>query len=128
MPEPIPFPSAVSPVRRALVSVHDKTGVAEFARELASRGVRIVSTGGTAAHLKKEGVEVESVEETTGFPEILGGRVKTLHPKIFAGVLADDTRDDHASDLARAAIEAFDLVVVNLYPFEKTVAAGKGRS
>src|SRR6266498_2720948 len=85
MPEPIPFPSAVSPVRRALVSVHDKTGIVELARELASRGVRIISTGGTAAHLKKEGVEVASVEETTGFPEILGGRVKTLHPKIFGG-------------------------------------------
>jgi len=75
MPEPIPFPSAVSPVRRALVSVHDKTGIVELARELASRGVRIISTGGTAAHLKREGIEVASVEETTGFPEILGGRV-----------------------------------------------------
>ena len=124
MPEPIPFPSSVSPVRRALISVHDKSGIARLARELAGRGVRIVSTGGTAAHLQAEGVEVESVEETTGFPEILGGRVKTLHPKIFGGVLADETRDDHASDLARAAIEAFDLVVINLYPFEKTVARG----
>src|SRR6266540_2945809 len=124
MPEPIPFPSAVSPVRRALVSVHDKTGIVELARELASRDVRIISTGGTAAHLKKEGVEVVSVEETTGFPEILGGRVKTLHPKIFGGVLADETRDDHANDLAGAAIEAFDLVVVNLYPFEETVSRG----
>src|SRR5262249_33177620 len=124
MPEPIPFPSAVTPVRRALISVHDKTGVAELARELASRAVRIVSTGGTAKHLQHEGVEVESVEATTGFPEILGGRVKTLHPKIFGGVLADDTREDHASDLARAAIEAFDLVVVNLYPFEETVKRG----
>jgi len=124
MPEPIPFPSTVTPVRRALISVHDKKGVAGLARELASRGVRIVSTGGTAKHLQEEGVEVESVEATTGFPEILGGRVKTLHPKIFGGVLADDTRDDHASDLAKAAIEAFDLVVVNLYPFEETVARG----
>jgi phosphoribosylaminoimidazolecarboxamide formyltransferase/IMP cyclohydrolase len=124
MPEPIPFPSAVTPVRRALLSVHDKTGIAELARELAARGVRIVSTGGTAAHLEKEGVEVESVEQTTGFPEILGGRVKTLHPKIFGGVLADDSREDHAGDLARSAIEAFDLVVVNLYPFEETVARG----
>ena len=114
MAEPIPFPSAVTPVRRALVSVHDKTGIAELARELASRGVKIVSTGGTAVHLKNEGVETGSVEETTGFPEILGGRVKTLHPKIFGGVLADETRDDHASDLAKTAIEAFDLVVVNI--------------
>ncbi len=124
MPEPIPFPTAVTPVRRALLSVHDKTGVAELARELSARGVKIISTGGTAEHLKKSGVEVSSVEETTGFPEILGGRVKTLHPRIFGGVLADETREDHASDLAKAAIEAFDLVVVNLYPFEDTVARG----
>jgi phosphoribosylaminoimidazolecarboxamide formyltransferase/IMP cyclohydrolase len=117
-----------TPVRRALVSVHDKTGVAEFARELAAAGVRIVSTGGTAAHLKESEVPVSLVEELTGFPEILGGRVKTLHPKVFAGVLADDSRDDHRGDLERQAIEAFDLVVVNLYPFEKTVAAGKTRA
>src|SRR6266511_3396376 len=124
MPEPIPFPSTVAPVRRALISVHDKSGIAELARELAERGVKIISTGGTAAYLKKEGVEAGSVEETTGFPEILGGRVKTLHPRIFGGVLADESRDDHATDLAKAAIEAFDLVVVNLYPFEATVARG----
>ncbi len=122
MPEPIPFPSAVTPVRRALLSVHDKTGVAELARELAARGVQLVSTGGTAAHLKSAGVPVASVEETTGFREILGGRVKTLHPKIFGAVLADETRDDHVRDLTEAAIEAFDLVVVNLYPFEATVS------
>ncbi|HEY3202993.1 MAG TPA: bifunctional phosphoribosylaminoimidazolecarboxamide formyltransferase/IMP cyclohydrolase [Thermoanaerobaculia bacterium] len=128
MPEPIPMPSAVTPVRRALISVHDKSGIAELASALIERGVRLVSTGGTASHLKNAGVEVSLVEETTGFPEILGGRVKTLHPKIFGGVLADDTRDDHARELAEAAIEAFDLVIVNLYPFEKTVAAGKGRS
>jgi phosphoribosylaminoimidazolecarboxamide formyltransferase / IMP cyclohydrolase len=129
MPETAAAPTpAPTPVRRALVSVHDKTGVAEFARELAASGVRIVSTGGTAAHLKESGVAVSLVEELTGFPEILGGRVKTLHPKVFAGVLADDSRDDHARDLERQAIEAFDLVVVNLYPFEKTVAAGKTRA
>jgi phosphoribosylaminoimidazolecarboxamide formyltransferase/IMP cyclohydrolase len=122
------MPSAVTPMRRALVSVHDKAGIAELARALAEAGVRIVSTGGTAAHLKSAGVEVSLVEEKTGFPEILGGRVKTLHPKIFGGVLADETREDHARDLAAAAIEAFDLVVVNLYPFEQTVAAGKTRS
>src|SRR5437870_5294831 len=73
MPEPIPFPSAVIPVRRALVSVHEKSGIAELARELAARGVKIVSTGGTAAHLKEADVEVELVEELTGFPAILGG-------------------------------------------------------
>ncbi|MEO8188716.1 MAG: bifunctional phosphoribosylaminoimidazolecarboxamide formyltransferase/IMP cyclohydrolase [Acidobacteriota bacterium] len=124
MPEPNQSPAAVSPVRRALLSVHDKTGVAELARELSSRGVRLVSTGGTAAHLKQSGLEVSLVEDETGFPEILGGRVKTLHPKIFGGVLADETRPDHARELAEGAIEAFDLVVVNLYPFEKTVASG----
>ncbi|HXM77443.1 MAG TPA: bifunctional phosphoribosylaminoimidazolecarboxamide formyltransferase/IMP cyclohydrolase, partial [Thermoanaerobaculia bacterium] len=128
MADPIPFPSAVTPIRRALLSVHDKSGVAELARELASRGVRLVSTGGTAAHLKEAGLDVTLVEEETGFPEILGGRVKTLHPKIFGGVLADGGRDDHARELAERSIEAFDLVVVNLYPFEQTVARGAGRS
>ena len=128
MPEPIPFPTAAAPVRRALLSVHDKSGLTDLARELAARGVRLVSTGGTASHLKDAGLEVALVEETTGFPEILGGRVKTLHPKIFGGVLADDTRDDHARELADASIEAFDLVVVGLYPFEQTVGRGAGRA
>jgi phosphoribosylaminoimidazolecarboxamide formyltransferase/IMP cyclohydrolase len=127
MPEPIPFPKSVTPVRRALVSVHDKAGVAELCRSLAAAGVKVVSTGGTAEHLKRAGVEVSLVEEETGFPEILGGRVKTLHPKIFGGVLADASRDDHARDMEAAAIEAFDLVVVNLYPFEETVARGATR-
>jgi phosphoribosylaminoimidazolecarboxamide formyltransferase/IMP cyclohydrolase len=124
MPEPIPFPSPVTPVRRALLSVHDKAGLTELARDLASRGVKLVSTGGTATHLRQAGLEVALVEDETGFPEILGGRVKTLHPKIFGGVLADETRDDHARDLIRAAIQAFDLVVVSLYPFEETVVRG----
>ena len=128
MAEPIPMPSAVTPVRRALVSVHDKSGVADLGRELVAHGIELVSTGGTAAHLKDAGVPVTLVEEKTGFPEILGGRVKTLHPKIFGGVLADDSREDHARDLAESEIEAFDLVIVNLYPFEKTLAAGKGRA
>ncbi|HEY6146762.1 MAG TPA: bifunctional phosphoribosylaminoimidazolecarboxamide formyltransferase/IMP cyclohydrolase, partial [Thermoanaerobaculia bacterium] len=128
MPEPIRFPSVTAPVRRALISVHDKTGVAELARELASRGVRLVSTGGTAAHLREAGLDVTLVEETTGFPEILGGRVKTLHPRIFGGVLADESRDDHARELADSSIEAFDLVVVSLYPFEKTVAGGASQA
>ncbi|MEX0879996.1 MAG: bifunctional phosphoribosylaminoimidazolecarboxamide formyltransferase/IMP cyclohydrolase [Thermoanaerobaculia bacterium] len=128
MPEPIPIPSAVMPVRRALLSVHDKTGIAELGRALSECGIRLVSTGGTAAALKEAGVPVSLVEAETGFPEILGGRVKTLHPKIFGGVLADETREDHARDLEAAAIEAFDLVIVNLYPFEKIVAAAKSRS
>ena len=128
MTETAALSSAVTPVRRALVSVHDKSGIADFARALDAAGVRLVSTGGTAAHLKESGVKVALVEELTGFPEILGGRVKTLHPKVFGGVLADDSREDHARDMRQEAIEPFDLVVVNLYPFEKTVAAGKGRS
>ena len=98
MPEPIPFPSVAAPVKRALISVHDKTGVADLGRELAARGVRLVSTGGTAAHLRDAGLDVTLVEEATGFPEILGGRVKTLHPRIFGGVLADDSRDDHVRE------------------------------
>jgi phosphoribosylaminoimidazolecarboxamide formyltransferase / IMP cyclohydrolase len=128
MAEPIPFPTTVAPVRRALLSVHDKTGVLELARELAGHGVALVSTGGTAAHLKAGGVEVGLVEETTGFPEILGGRVKTLHPAIFGGVLADEARPEHARDLSAARIVPFDLVVVNLYPFEKTVESGADAS
>ena len=127
MPEPAASPAAASPVRRALLSVHDKTGLADLARALSEAGVKLVSTGGTAAQLKDAGIPVALVEDVTGFPEILGGRVKTLHPKVFGGVLADDSRDDHARDMQQASIEAFDLVVVNLYPFEKTVAAGKGR-
>ncbi len=128
MPEPIPFPSPVTPVRRALISVHDKSGAAELARELAGLGVQIVSTGGTAAHLKEAGIAVGLVEELTGFPEILGGRVKTLHPKVFGGVLADATRPDHARDLTASEIEPFDLVVINLYPFERTVSRRAQRS
>lgn len=127
MPEPIPFPRSVTPIHRALISVHDKSGVADLARALAETGVKVVSTGGTAGHLKETGIAVSLVEDETGFPEILGGRVKTLHPKIFGGVLADATRDDHLRDMAAAAIETFDLVVVNLYPFEETVSRGASR-
>ena len=124
MPEPIPFPTAVTAVRRALVSVHDKTGVAELARELAAAGVKIISTGGTAEHLKKSGVEVSSVEETTGFPEILGGRVKTLHPHVHAGLLADPRDPAHAATLEEREIEPFQLLVANLYPFRQALVAG----
>jgi phosphoribosylaminoimidazolecarboxamide formyltransferase/IMP cyclohydrolase len=122
------MPAAVTPVRRALISVHDKTGIAELGRALVEAGVRLVSTGGTAAHLEEAGVGASLVEEMTGFPEILGGRLKTLHPKVFGGILGDDSREEHAWDMRQESIEPFDLVVVNLYPFEKTVAAGKGRS
>ncbi len=111
-------------VRRALISVSDKTGVAEFAAGLAGLGIEIVSTGGTAAALRSEGIEVRAVEELTGSPEILGGRVKTLHPRLHAGLLA--VRDDpaHVATLEREEIEPIDLVCVNLYPFERVVAEG----
>jgi phosphoribosylaminoimidazolecarboxamide formyltransferase / IMP cyclohydrolase len=117
-------PTEVRPVRRALVAVYDKTGVAELCRELVSLGVIIVSSGGTAAALSEAGVPVTPVEEVTGSPEMLGGRVKTLHPRIHAGLLADRRNPDHVRQLAEQAIEPFDLLVVNLYPFRETAASG----
>ncbi len=114
----------VLPIRRALVAVADKGGVAEFARRLASHGVEIVSTGNTAKVLAQAGLLVTPVAEVTGFPEMLGGRVKTLHPKIHAGILADKRRREHLAELRDQGIEPFDLVVVNLYPFRETVASG----
>jgi phosphoribosylaminoimidazolecarboxamide formyltransferase/IMP cyclohydrolase len=114
----------VTPVRSALVSCFDKTGVPELAAALAARGVRIVSTGSTAATIRAAGVEVVEVADLTGFPECLGGRVKTLHPRVHAGILADRSDPDHVAQLAELEVEPIDLVVVNLYPFERTVAAG----
>ena len=110
-------------VRRALLSVSDKTGIAEFARGLAELGVELVSTGGTAAALREAGLEVRDIEDFTGFPEIMGGRVKTLHPKLYAGVLA--LRDDpaHMPAAEEHEVEFVDLVCVNLYPFEAWPAA-----
>ena len=112
------------PVKRALVSVYDKTGLAELAQGLSSAGVEIVSTGSTAAMIQAAGVPVTEVANVTGFPEVLGGRVKTLHPFIHSGVLADKNQPSHMDQLAEHDIEAFDLVVVNLYPFVETVASG----
>ena len=114
------------PIRRALISVFDKTGLEEFAQSLASAGVEIVSTGSTASTIAQTGVKVTKVEELTGFPECLDGRVKTLHPRVHAGILADTRNPDHVAQLADLNIEAFDLVVVNLYPFSETVASGAG--
>ena len=110
------------PVRRALVSVFDKTGLDRLAAALGAAGVEVVSTGSTAATLEGHGLAVTRVEELTGFPELLDGRVKTLHPKVHAGLLADRARPGHRAELSAAGIAAFDLVVVNLYPFEDTVA------
>jgi len=112
------------PVRRALVSVFDKTGVDEFARGLVALGVTLVSTGSTAAALREGGVKVTEVSAVTGFPELLDGRVKTLHPAIHAGILADRSKPEHVAALAEHGIDPIDLVVVNLYPFGQTVAAG----
>ncbi|MGQ0465567.1 MAG: bifunctional phosphoribosylaminoimidazolecarboxamide formyltransferase/IMP cyclohydrolase [Sporichthyaceae bacterium] len=114
------------PVRRALISVYDKTGLTELAQGLHAAGVAIVSTGSTAKTIAAAGVPVTPVEELTGFPECLEGRVKTLHPRVHAGILADLRKDDHAAQLAELGIEAFELVVVNLYPFTATVASGAG--
>ncbi len=114
------------PVRRALLAVYDKTGVVEFARGLSDLGVELVSSGGTAATLLDAGVPVTPVEDVTGFPEMLGGRVKTLHPAIHGGILADRRKPDHEAELREHRIEPIDLVVVNLYPFRETVASGAG--
>ena len=110
------------PVRRAIISVSDKTGVVELARALAARGVSILSTGGTAKLLAREGLGVTEVSNYTGFPEMLDGRVKTLHPKIHGGILARKDQPVHMEAIRGAGIEPIDLVVVNLYPFEATVA------
>ncbi|GAB3224379.1 bifunctional phosphoribosylaminoimidazolecarboxamide formyltransferase/IMP cyclohydrolase [Glycomyces halotolerans] len=114
------------PVKRALISVFDKTGVVDLARDLSHAGVAIVSTGSTAARIAEAGVPVTKVEELTGFPEILDDRVKTLHPKVHAGMLADVRKDSHRDQLAELGIEPFDLLVGNLYPFAETVASGAG--
>jgi phosphoribosylaminoimidazolecarboxamide formyltransferase / IMP cyclohydrolase len=109
-------------IRRALISVSDKKGIIEFAKALKEFGVEIISTGGTFAALKNAGVEVKSVSDVTGFPEILDGRVKTLHPNIHGGILAVLDNPSHLEQLQRHNIEPIDLVVVNLYPFEQTIA------
>ncbi|WP_204033644.1 bifunctional phosphoribosylaminoimidazolecarboxamide formyltransferase/IMP cyclohydrolase [Micromonospora qiuiae] len=112
------------PIRRALVSVYDKKGLAELARALHAAGVEIVSTGSTASTIAGAGVPVTAVEQVTGFPEILDGRVKTLHPAIHGGLLADLRREAHAAQLDEHGIAGIDLLVSNLYPFQATVASG----
>jgi phosphoribosylaminoimidazolecarboxamide formyltransferase / IMP cyclohydrolase len=112
------------PIRRALVSVYDKTGLDDLVRALAGAGVELISTGGSAARIESLGLPVTKVEDLTGFPECLDGRVKTLHPTVHAGILADRRLDSHVRQLADLGIEPFDLVVSNLYPFAETVASG----
>jgi phosphoribosylaminoimidazolecarboxamide formyltransferase / IMP cyclohydrolase len=114
------------PIRRALISVYDKTGLVELASGLHAAGVDIVSTGSTAKTIADKGIPVTPVEEVTGFPEVLDGRVKTLHPSVHAGLLADLRKPEHAAALEQLGIAAFELVVVNLYPFSETVDSGAG--
>jgi len=111
-------------IQRAIISVFDKTNIVALARTIARQNAQIFSTGGTYRTLQNAGIAVEKIENLTGFPEILGGRVKTLHPVVFAGLLADMTEPEHRADLARVKVEPFQLVVVNLYPFSETYHAG----
>ena len=111
-------------IRRALISVYDKSGLVDLARGLSAAGVEIVSTGSTAKTIADQGIPVTPVEELTGFPEVLDGRVKTLHPRVHAGLLADLRKPEHAAALEQLGIAAFELVVVNLYPFSQTVESG----
>jgi phosphoribosylaminoimidazolecarboxamide formyltransferase/IMP cyclohydrolase len=117
--------SARIPIKRALLSVSDKSGLGELGAALAEAGVEIVASGGTSRALTEAGIAVMAVADVTGAPEMLGGRVKTLHPKIHGAILADTSLPEHERDLDTAGITAIDLVVCNLYPFEATVAAGK---
>jgi phosphoribosylaminoimidazolecarboxamide formyltransferase / IMP cyclohydrolase len=113
-----------TPIRRALLGVYDKTGVEELAAGLAAAGVELVSTGATARRIAEAGIPVTPVEQVTGFPECLDGRVKTLHPAVHAGILADRRKPEHVAQLDELGVAPFDLVVVNLYPFTETVASG----
>jgi len=118
------MPNRVRPVARALLSVSDKTGLVEFAKTLAKAKAALVSTGGTHRALKEAGLTVSDISELTGFPEMMDGRVKTLHPKVHGGILAIRDNKEHAASMREHAIPPIDLVVVNLYPFEETVAKG----
>ena len=113
---------APQPIQTALLSVSDKTGLVDFARQLHESGVRLISTGGTHRTLTEAGLPVDPVEKVTGFPEMMDGRVKTLHPKIHGGLLALRDQPEHAAALSKHHITPIDLVVVNLYPFEQTTA------
>lgn len=123
MSEPVNDQTRI-PLKRALVSVYDKAGLEDLVRGLHDTGVELVSTGGSAALIEKLGLPVTRVEDLTGFPECLDGRVKTLHPRVHAGILADRRLDSHVAQLAELGVEPFDLVVSNLYPFTETVMSG----
>src|ERR1700735_5869664 len=123
--DPVELAAEAAPgpkLRRALLSVSDKTGIIEFARGLADLGVEIISTGGTAGQLSSAGVPVRSITDLTGFPEIMDGRVKTLTPKLYAGLLAVRDNPEHIASAQEHEVEFVDLVCVNLYPFEGTAS------
>lgn len=109
-------------IKRALISLTDKSGIESFASALADEGIEILSTGGTAAKLREAGIEVTDVSDFTGFPEMLDGRVKTLHPKVHGGILHQRNNPEHVEQCERYGLESVDLVAVNLYAFEKTTA------
>lgn len=111
-------------IERALISLTDKSGIEDFARQLQELGVEILSTGGTAKKMREGGIKVKDVSEFTGFPEMLDGRVKTLHPKVHGGILAQKANPEHLAQMAAHGLLPIDLVAVNLYAFEKTVAKG----
>jgi phosphoribosylaminoimidazolecarboxamide formyltransferase / IMP cyclohydrolase len=112
----------MSKIQRAIISLSDKKGITDFAKDLQSFGVEILSTGGTAKALREAGLKIKDVSEYTGFPEMLDGRVKTLHPKIHGGLLGIRDNPEHAKKMKEHGIQAIDMIVVNLYPFEATVA------
>jgi phosphoribosylaminoimidazolecarboxamide formyltransferase/IMP cyclohydrolase len=115
------------PVKRALISLSDKSGIERLAETLARHGVEIVSTGGTAARLRDLGAEVRDISDLTGFPEMMDGRVKTLHPNVHGGLLAVRDNAEHSAAMGEHGIAPIDLVIVNLYPFLDTVMSGAGR-
>ena len=118
------MPSDLKRITRALLSVSDKTGLVDFARALAARGIELVSTGGTKKALAEAGLPVRDVSDLTGFPEMMDGRVKTLHPAVHGGLLGIRANPEHQAAMLAHGIPQIDLLVVNLYPFEATVAAG----
>lgn len=118
----------MKPIRRAIISVFDKRGIVEFARELQALGVELISTGGTGKILKSAGIKARDISDLTGFPEILDGRVKTLHPVVHAGILAIRDNEEHIKTLEKLNIEFIDMVVVNLYPFEEVLKRGAGHA
>ena len=126
MPAAPDFPTApdLAPVKRALISVSDKTGLIEMASDLAALGVELISTGGTRAAIAAAGLAVKDISEVTGFPEMMDGRVKTLHPLVHGGLLGVRDAPEHAKAMAEHGIGGIDLLYVNLYPFDETVAAG----